>query len=414
VKKTTLRIAYFPCTYHEVDGIASTSRYFEAFAKHRELPFLIVHAGPSDEIREAGSVKRVQLRRSFVKLPIDRAHSYDFLFLRHLRRVEALLRDFQPDLVHITGPSDVGILGALAASTLRIPLAASWQTNLHQYARCRLAKLVSFAPKATTTRLLNVTERLSFRAIERFYRSARLLFAPNQEIIRLLKETTGKPCALMSHAVDTRVFSPEFRKRIGGPFRIGYVGRLTPEKSVRMLVRLEQALLARGHWNFLTVVIGQGREEKWLRDNLQQAEFKGVLRDTDLSRAFADMDVFAFPSESDTFGLVVLEALASGVPAVVAGTGGPKTFVQHGCTGYVAKNFGEFIAFTETLMTRSDLLFTMRTAARQQAVATSWDQTFESMYLEYQKCLGPAPDVNAISSEEAYTEQLLLTESRRL
>ena len=174
----------------------------------------------------------------------------------------------------ITGPSDVGVLGALVAHRLRIPLVAFWQTNLHQYARSRAAAMVSFIPKAATTKLLEVVERLSFRATARFYKIPRLLFAPNQEIIRQLQKATGKPCFLMSHAVDTAVFSPEFRKRKGGPFQIGYVGRLTAEKNVRLLARLEQALLAGGHRDFRIFVVGQGREEKWLRNNLQQAEFR--------------------------------------------------------------------------------------------------------------------------------------------
>ena len=108
---------------------------------------------------------------------------------------------------------------------------------------------------------------------------------------------------------------------------------------------LEQALLAKGHRNFRMVVVGQGRQEMWLRNNMKHAEFTGLLRGTELSRVVADMDILAFPSETDTFGLVVLEAFASGVPAVVTASGGPKYTVQHGRTGYVAHNFDEFAAF---------------------------------------------------------------------
>jgi phosphatidylinositol alpha 1,6-mannosyltransferase len=386
-----MRVAFFPCVYHEVDGVASTSRHFEAFARRRELPFLMVHAGPRNEIATAGSVIQVQLRRSPVKFPLDRAHEYDLLFLRHLRKLESLVRSFQPHLVQITGPSDVGTLGALIAHKLGIPLAASWQTNLHQFARSRAAAAMSFIPKAASAVMLDAVERLAFRATARFYKIPQLLFAPNQEIIQILERSTGKPCFLMSHAVDTTVFSPEFRNRRGGPFQIGYVGRLTAEKNVRFLARLEQALLAMGHRDFRIVVVGQGSQENWLRNNLRQAEFTGVLAGEALSRAFADMDILAFPSETDTFGLVVLEALASGVPAMVTASGGPKYIVQHGCTGYVANNLDEFIAFTATLLTHPDLLTAMRAAARRQAQATSWDRIFEGMYEAYERCLLPAP-----------------------
>jgi glycosyltransferase involved in cell wall biosynthesis len=384
VKNGRLRVAFFPDAYHEVDGVANTSRHFEAFAALRGLPFLIVNAGPRDETVTSGSVTRIQLRRSEMSFPLDGAHQYDLLFLRHYRKVAALVRDFQPDVIQITGPSDVGTLGAMLAHWLRVPLAASWQTNLHQYARSRMSPLFSRLPKALSGRLLNAVEYWSFRAAARFYHIPSLLFAPNQEMVNRLETATGKPCFLMSHSVDTRVFSPEFRDRQGGPFTIGYVGRLTVEKNVRWLARLEQALLAKGHGDFRFVVVGEGGEERWLRENMRQATFTGVLIGKDLSREFANMDVLAFPSETDTFGLVVLEALASGVPAVVTAAGGPKFSVRHGKTGYVANNFDEFVASVETLLTQPGLLSSMRGAARQYALSTSWEPIFEGMYAAYE------------------------------
>ncbi|MGH9681779.1 MAG: glycosyltransferase, partial [Candidatus Acidiferrales bacterium] len=227
-------------------------------------------------------------------------------------------------------------------------------------------------------------------ATARFYKIPRLLFAPNQEIIQALETATGKPCYLMSHAVDTTVFTPEHRTRQGGAFRIGYVGRLTAEKNVRMLARLEQALLAAGHRDFQMVIVGQGAEENWLRNHLKQAEFTGLLTGRELSEAFANFDLLAFPSETDTFGLVVLEAFASGVPAVVTGGGGPKFTVRHGHTGFAAYTFEEFASFTSLLMSRPDLHSAMRTAAREQAVATSWDRIFDGVYEAYGSGLLPA------------------------
>jgi phosphatidylinositol alpha 1,6-mannosyltransferase len=385
------RVAFFPCAYHEVDGVASTSRQFEAFARRRELPLLMILAGPKNAVSRAGSVTKLQLRRSRMRFSLDRAHDYDLVFLRRLRRVRQLVRSFRPDLVQITGPSDVGILGALVAHQLGIPLAASWQTNLDQYARSRAAAATSFLPRAMTSAFLGAVERLSFRACARFYHIPQLLFAPNQEIMQRLEEATGKPCLLMGHAVDTAAFSPKFRTRSGGPLRIGYAGRLTAEKNVAALVRLEQALLASGHRDFQMVVIGQGAQEQWLRNHLQQAEFTGVLGGEDLARAFANLDILAFPSETDTFGLVVLEALASGVPAVVMAKGGPKYIVRHGRTGYVARTFDEFVFCTTTLMTQPELLAGMGVAARRQALATNWDGTFESMYENYERHLLARP-----------------------
>ena len=389
----SLRVAFFPDAYNEVDGVANTSRHFEAFARDRELPFLTVHAAPRNEIVIAGSVTRVQLRRSPLTFPLDQAHEYDLAFCRHYREVARLVRDFDPDLVQITGPSDLGMLGALIAHKLGIPLAASWQTNLHQYARSRLSPVLSFLPKPASAKLLSAVEHWSFRTAARFCRIPRLLFAPNREMVKRLEQVTGKPCFLMSHSVDTAVFSPEFRDREGGPFTIGYVGRLTAEKNVRCLAQLEQSLLARGHWDFRIVVVGQGAEETWLRHNMRYAEFTGILTARNLSRAFANMDLFVFPSETDTFGLAVLEALASGVPAVVTAVGGPKYTVQHGKTGYIANSFDEFVTFTDLLLSQPGLLLGMGLAAREHALSTSWEPIFEGMYKAYERCFYAADSV---------------------
>jgi phosphatidylinositol alpha 1,6-mannosyltransferase len=381
------RVAFFPCVYHEIDGVAKTSREFEAFARRHEIPFFVVNAGPQHEVAAAGPVTRVQLPRSPAKFPLDRAHDYDLLFLRHYRTLEPRLREFRPDVVQITGPSDVGTLGAYVAYKMGITLAASWQTNLHQYARRRVAASVSFLPERVAGKLADFAERWSFRASARFYKIPRLLFAPNQEMIRVLEVATGKPCYLMSHAVDTSVFRPELRDLQGGPFRIGYVGRLTAEKNVRILARLEQALFDLGHRDFGFVVVGEGAEGEWLRNNMRQAEFTGVLTGVELSRTFANFDVLAFPSETDTFGLVVLEALASGVPAVVTDHGGPQFTVRHGSSGYVARNFEEFVSYAAKLMSQPELLAAMRVAAREQALTTSWDRIFEGMYEAYARSL---------------------------
>ncbi len=147
MKKDRPRVAFFPCVYHEIDGVAQTSRHFEAYARRQEIPFLMVHAGPRDEVSTVGAVTRVQLPRGPVKFPLDRAHDYDLLFLRHYRKLEARLREFRPDVVQITGPSDVGTLGAYVAHKMKIPLAATWQTNVHQFARRRMESAVSFLPK---------------------------------------------------------------------------------------------------------------------------------------------------------------------------------------------------------------------------------------------------------------------------
>ena len=397
-----IRVALFPCTYSEIDGVANTSRQFAAFAKEHGLAFLLVHAGPRDEVVTDGSITRMQLRRGRFKFPLDGHHEFDLLFFRHYSKLLRLLREFNPDLIHITGPSDVGLLGTLLAHNLGVTLAASWQTNLHQFARCRVSSLLSSWPVQLSAKLAAAAEFASFHAAARFYKIPRLLFTPNRELVELLAKTTGKPCFLMSHSVNIEAFRPELRDRSAGPFRIGYVGRLTPEKNVRFFAQLERDLLAAGHRDFRIVLIGRGSEEKWLRENMRHAEFTGWLNGEDLSRAFANMDAFVFPSETDTFGLAVLEALASGVPAVVSPSGGPKYTVEHGKSGYVANHFDEFAPLLATLMTQPEIHDSMRFEARRRALSIgSWNEIFAGMYKVYERYADAAAEVDTLLLDDA-------------
>jgi glycosyltransferase involved in cell wall biosynthesis len=386
-----LRVAFFPDAYNEVDGVANVSRHFEAFARNRGLAFLTIHAGPDRKTTTEGSVTRLQLPRSWLTFPLDRAHEYDLGFWRYYRQVMEMVGEFAPDLVQITGPSDLGMLGALVAHKLGVPLAATWQTNLHQYAKSRLTPVLTWLPGRWSAAVLEHAEKWTLRGAMRFYRIPRLLFAPNPEIVALLEARAGKPCLLMSHSVDTEAFSPQFRDGQPGPFTIGYVGRLTREKNVRLLARLDQALRERGNEDFRFVIVGEGAERPWLEQHMPQAEFTGVLTRRALSRAFANMDLFVFPSETDTFGLAVLEALASCVPAVVTASGGPKYSVQHGRTGFVADKFDEFVGYAERFLHDRTLAAAMGAAGREYALATNWERIFEDMYRTYERCF-LAPD----------------------
>jgi glycosyltransferase involved in cell wall biosynthesis len=115
----------------------------------------------------------------------------------------------------------------------------------------------------------------------------------------------------------------------------------------------------------------------------------GVLKGRDLSRAYANFDIFAFPSQTDTFGNVVLEALASGVPAVVTSGGGPKFIVQDSKTGFVASDEKTFSAALVRLATDGGLRTHMSSAAREAACHNSWDSVFDSVYETYEDQLKP-------------------------
>src|SRR5262249_56443970 len=140
-------------------------------------------------------------------------------------------------------------------------------------------------------------------------------------------------CARPS-GVDTGGLSPDKRRRTDSVVNVGYVGRLSAEKNVRALASLARALAERGITDVRFTIVGDGSEREWLREQMPDAIFTGVLRGEALSAAYADMDLFVFPSETETVGNVVLEAMASGVPVAAMAQGGPK-FVAGSSRGAV-------------------------------------------------------------------------------
>jgi phosphatidylinositol alpha 1,6-mannosyltransferase len=233
---------------------------------------------------------------------------------------------------------------------LHLPLAASWHTNVHEYAARRAEWFLRLLPKDQSTAAGQKIEDLALATAARFYSMAQVLFAPNPELCALLEHATGRPCHLMPRGVDAELFHPAKRERDRDRDDreriLGFVGRLSIEKNIGLLAKIQEELDRRGVTNFRFLIVGHGGDEAWLRERLPQAEFTGVLRGEALATAYANMDLFVFPSHTDTFGNVVLEALASGVPAIVTPDGGPRTIVRDGETGRIVPDdqFAQTIA----------------------------------------------------------------------
>lgn len=384
--KTDLRIAFFTDSYTEVNGVAHTSRMLAAFARKRELPFLCVHAGDKVEQIQEGSLQRLALPRTKFGFRLDADLRFDLLMMRHAQRTLEIVREFNPDVIHITGPSDIGLLGLYVAHKLKLPIVMSWHTNVHEYAKQRLEKLLPFLPDVRRFSLAGSAEQLSLKLTMLFYKLGKVFLAPNEELGEMLHRATNRPVFMMRRGVDTNLFSPAKRERKDGLFTIGYVGRLTPEKNVRMLADLEKGLLSADVKDFRFVIVGTGSERAWMEQQMQTTIFAGVLKDEALARAYANLDLFIFPSRTDTFGNVVLEAQASGAPAIVSDQGGPKFIIRDGKTGLVARSNSEFLKATLSLMSQPELHSQMREAARELANQASWDSVFETVWQAYELC----------------------------
>ncbi len=380
------KVAFFPDTFHEVNGVAHTSRQLEAFVRRRNIPFLSVHTGPATQLTASGCVTTLELARGPASFELDANLDYDPFLLRHAGRVQAALQDFKPDLIHVTGPGDMGTMGSYLSLILRLPIVMSWHTSLHEYAGRRLERLTEFLGTGPSHTLGTMAEGVALQILRAFYWQAELIMAPNQELMDLTRQLTGRPVHLMRRGVETNLFTPSKRTRTTKTFRIGYVGRLTPEKNVRFLADIGKGLIERGLTDFEFVIVGEGSEHDWLKASVPNATLTGVLRGESLAQAYANMDLFAFPSTTDTFGNVILEALASGAPCVVTNAGGPKFLINQNVTGHIATSNADFIDFTAHIYRSPTQRATLSTAAREYALKQSWDSVFEEVFAAYATC----------------------------
>jgi phosphatidylinositol alpha 1,6-mannosyltransferase len=391
------RVAFFPDAFHEANGVARTSQALVAAAARRGRPLLCIHAEPVARTAPDGAGAPLagarggllEIARGPISFAVEHDLRHDLLLWRHASRVLDAVRAFKADVVHITGPSDIGQLGAFVAHRLNLPLVASWHTNIHDFAAWRVEKRLGFLPRAGSRQVADWIRRGSLWAVLRFYRLPSILLAPNPELVEFLHRETGTPTYLMRRGVDTTLFSPTKRDAAAGTFRFGYVGRLSSEKNVRLLPAIERALVAAGHTHFQFLIVGEGSERRWLEQQMTHAEFTGVLHGEALARAYANMDLLAFPSHTDTFGNVVQEALASGTPALVTSCGGPKFIVRQGVSGFIASDDRGFIEAAQTVFADPGRHRCMRVAARRQALGASWDHVFDEVAEAYAAATHP-------------------------
>ncbi len=146
---------------------------------------------------------------------------------------------------------------------------------------------------------------------------------------------------------------------------------------------MEKELLKAGKKNFKFLIVGEGNEREFLEKNMQTAELTGFLEGEQLSEAYANMDVFVFPSDTDAYGNVIQEANASSVPCIVTDQGGPKFIVREGETGFIAKNPDDFVKFLIELIDNPEKLAKMKKASREFALSRSWDAVFDDVYRAY-------------------------------
>ena len=299
------------------------------------------------------------------------------------------------DAVHVTAPGPAGVMAALVARIMELPVLGSWHTELGAYAGVR-----------STPGLQQGMEM----ALSLFYRQCGHVLTPSpasdESVARLgiERDRIGR----WGRGVDTARFDPAHADRdaFPGEIKVIYAGRLTKEKGVDLLADSFIAAHRRDPRLHL-LLAGGGPEEGMLRERLgDRATFLGWLHGDELPRAYASADVFIFCSRTDTFGQVLVEAGASGLPVVAVDEGGPASIVSDGVTGRLCEPDPAMIA--AALLQLADAPAWRAKLGRQglaAARARTWAASMGELAAGYDELLAPAGGRGEIRIAQAAYER---------
>lgn len=297
------------------------------------------------------------------------------------------LRAWMPTLIHVATPFGVGLAAMRAARQLGIPLVSSYHTSFSQYARFYG---------------LGVLARAGWRYLRWFHNQARRTYVPTNAIATELSGRGFERLHVWPRGVDATVFNPrhrsdELRRSWGaGPNTVvvAYIGRLAKEKGVAVAARgvaaARDALGARAR-DVKFVVVGDGPYEAQLRAiSPPDTLFLGRRTGAELSAAFASADVFVFPSTTDTFGNVLLEAMASRLSVLAAGVPQTREVCERGAELFRAGNSWDLASSLVRLVYDEHRREALRARALRHAQARGWDAVFDALVADYESVIHEA------------------------
>jgi glycosyltransferase involved in cell wall biosynthesis len=362
----------------KLDGVTRTlARLLEYLQSHGHQVLLL---GPESGMAEYAGAEIIGT--AGVPFPFYPELKFNFFRPLFLRR----LSEFQPDLVHLVDPVILGAAGLAATRMLGKPLISSYHTNLAAY--CGHFGFPLFTrPMWSYNRFI--------------HNQCSLTYCPSPSTASMLEGQGFQHVRIWPRGVDTRLFWAERRdtdlraswmdeaENVDKTILM-YAGRISWEKNLRVLAHAYREM---DHTKCHLVIVGDGPALTELKQEMTglPVTFTGYLRGEELARAYASGDIFAFPSRTETFGQVVLEAMASGLPVVGMRAEGVRDTVEDGKTGFLLDiedlSEQEQIAGYQQLLTRlveqPALRQTMGLAAKEAASQRTWDEAMKSLVAGY-------------------------------
>jgi len=365
------RVGLFVDAPDHLSGVAVTLADWAAQARRSGFDFTIHTCGHQKQETDVVS---------FSPMGSVKLDAYADLTL-HIPRVDDILHYIQSmpfDVIHVSTPGPMGMLGVLAARQRGLPLCGTYHTDFPRYAGVLTGN--------------SEMEEIGWKLMRWFYGQCDRIAAPTESTRRELMAHgfDADRLNVVGRGVDTTSFSPGFRSKAWRdqwgsrfPVKLLYVGRMSREKNLETLANAFRKLLPTRP-DICLIMVGDGP----YRAELQQCMnglpvfFTGTLKGNDLATAYASCDLFVFPSKTDTFGRVVLEAQASGLPVVVSDEGGPKDAMVHNQTGIVVPDLclENLAAAIDALTDNPARLSRYREAARRYAAQHTPEASFDAFW----------------------------------
>ena len=277
----------------------------------------------------------------------------------------------RPDVVYVATEGPLGLAAVRTARRLAIPAFSGFHTNYHIYSRhYRVGCL----------------QQLAFRYLRAFHNQTAGTFVPSTDLRDRLDGCGFKNVSVLGRGVDNRLFAPErrcfeLRRRWGladNDLAVLYVGRLAAEKNIGLAIDAYRAM-KRCSARMKFVIVGDGPLSVVLQKEHRDLIFCGLQTGAELAKHYASADVFLFPSETETFGNVTLEAMASGLVVVAYNYAAAKIHISHGQTGILVP-YGDlqaFVSLSAGLVRERQYLQRIRRQAREYASSIEWPRVVE-------------------------------------
>ncbi len=376
-----IRIAFFADILEEhFDGVTHTLYQIVRHAPKDQ--FDIVFVTPHPPKKESLFPFKIIISPGF-KWPFYKQYRLALPFLR--KSIEQKLDRFKPHIIHFTTPSLLGVYALRYGKKRNIPVITTYHSHFPAY----IDYYFRYIPMAYEVIFPLIKKPLWL------YPKCDLTLAPSQEMKEFLMENDVEESKIRfwKRGVDRTKFNPKFRDEnwkekhgIKEKKTVLFVSRLVKEKEIATLMRVYRIFHERD-LDVRFVVAGEGPGGEKLKEKMPNALFLGKLTGEALSVTFASCDVFIFPSVTETFGNVVLEALSSGIPVVTAQAGGPKDIVQDGVTGYhvTPKQPEEFYEKVNYLLNHKSEYDRLRKNAIAYAETQTWDKVCGQLYDIYRE-----------------------------